>query len=218
MRPRRAKNLKGKLEQRTVYAITIAAILAVTGGWAFAATFVNHAPPAQNSGVTVVAPNGAAQTVQSTQLITVSPAIVALAAAGTQSAGNGGLNSTYLTNVVLNQCAVANCTASYAAVNPSDALVAGTSALQVTLAVPQSATTAVGFDIQVEVIYDNSSTNAAMTVFGSGYFDTSTSTNAGGSSIAVFLYVDLGTIATVPPSVTDVVITLNGCTSATTCP
>lgn len=209
--------MKGKLEQRTVYAITIVTILAVAGGWAFAATFVNHAPPAQNSGVTVVAPNGAAQRVQSTQLITMSAAFAAtLTPAGGQSVG--GLNSSFGTNIALAQCGVANCSGNYSAVDATHGIAAGDAVLQVTLAVPQSHTVAVGFDAQVEAIYLNSTTNLQVIVFGSGYFNTSTSTDAAGSSIAVFLYVDLGTIATVPPSLTDIVVTLNSCTSASTCP
>jgi hypothetical protein len=213
--------MKGKTERRTVYTITVIALLAVAGGWAFAATFVDNHPPAQNSTITVVAPNGATEVVQSTELVTLSNALIGgLAAAGQQPGSGHGLNSTYGTNVVLMQCPVANCSGNYSAVDATyTTLHQGDSALQVTLLVSQGAV-ATGFDLQAEVIYQNSSSAATVFAFGSGYFDTSTTLLGAGhsSTLSVFLFVDLGTLAIYPPSVTDVVLTVNACTSATTCP
>lgn len=211
--------MRGQMERRTVYAITAVALLAIAGGWAFAATFVDNHPPAQNSTVTVVTPNGATEIVQSTQLISVSDALVGgLVAAGNQPGSGNGLNSTFGTNVALGQCTVTNCSGNFSAVDATfPVLTQGDSALQVALLVNQG-TVATGFDVQVEVIYQNTA-SATIYAFGSGYFDTTTSLSAGHSStISVFLYVDLGTVATLPPSVSDVVLTVNACTSATTCP
>ena len=205
--------MRRQSERRTVYAITVIALLAIAGGWAFAATFVNHSPPPQNSGVTVVAPNGAAEVVQSTQLITISGALnSAVVPAGAQAGSGDGLNSTYGTNYVIPSCPVLNCSGNFSAVDATHALTTGDAALQVSLIAPQTAT-ATGFDVQVEVLFTSGS------VFGSGYFDTGRSTATGGtSSISVFLFVDFGMSALNPESVTNIVITLNGCSSATTCP
>ncbi|MGB6441829.1 MAG: hypothetical protein WBF81_00835 [Thermoplasmata archaeon] len=213
--------MHGTMERRTVYAITVVALLTIAGGWVFAATFVDNHPPAQNSTITVVTPNGASEVVQSTQLITLSDALNGqLIAAGQQPGSGNGLNSTYGTNVALDQCTVANCSGNFSAVDATfQTLHQGDSALQVALLVNQT-DVAQGFDIQTEVIYQNSTSLATVFAFGSGYFDTNTTQFAGHtlSTISVFLYVDLGTAATFPPIVQNIVVTVNACTSATTCP
>lgn len=213
--------MKGQMERRTVYAITVVALLAVAGGWAFAASFVDKNPPAQNTTVTVVAPNGATEIVQSTELISLSSALMAgLTAAGHQPGSGNGLNSTYGTNALLASCTAANCSGNYSGVDATyGTLHQGDSALQITLLVNQG-TVATGFDVQAEVIYENSTTAATVFAFGSGYFDTGTTAYGGhtSSTISVFVFVDLGTLAIFPPSVTDIVLTVNACTSATTCP
>ncbi len=210
--------MAAKVQRRTVYAITIVSLLALAGSWAFAATVVTAHPPPLNSGVTVISPNGAIETVQATQMIALSPALetyLAANAAGTQAAGGNGLNSSGATNVPLASCDQAYCADNYSAVDVTNALTAEDMALQVTIDVPQNAT-AQGFDAQVEI--NLAGGQAAAYAFGSGYFDTGTSGNSGGSLISVFLYVDLGSPATNPPTITSVVVTLNQCVSATTCP
>jgi hypothetical protein len=210
-----------QIRRRTVYAITIVSLLALAGSWAFAATVVSQHPPPLNSGVTVVSPNGAAEFVESTQMIALSPALesyLAAHAAGVQAGSGNGLNSSGATNVVLASCAGLNCSGNFSAVDPTNALAAEDMALQVAIIAPQTATPA-GFDAQVEINFatDGNSPNAY--AFGSGYFDTGTSAATGGtSSITVFLYVDLGTPATAPPTIASVVVTLNACVSATICP
>jgi hypothetical protein len=211
--------MSGKVQRRTVYALTVVALFALAGSWAFAATFVNQHPPPQNSGVTVVTPNGATETVQSSQMIALSPpleAALAAAPAGQQAGSGHGLNSTPV-NVLIASCGVNNCSANYSAVDPTNALASEDMALQVGILVPQG-TSAAGFDAQVEITYATDGGSATSYAFGSGYFDTGTSTHTGGSTITVFLYVDLGTPATNPPSIANVVVTLNSCTSATVCP
>jgi hypothetical protein len=205
------------MERRTVYAITLVAILALAGSWAFAATVVTANPPPQSSTVTVVTPNGAPEIVQSSQMITASAWTAGLGAAGTQPGTGNGLNSTFGTNVRLASCPVASCSGNFSAVDATFGLVNSQTALQVVVLALQGAT-AVGFDVQVEVIY-SPSTAPLTTVyaFGSGYFDTQTSADTS-STISVFLFVGLGTPSITPPSITNVVITVNSCTSATTCP
>lgn len=211
------------VQRRTVYAITIVSLLALAGSWAFAATVVSQHPPPLNSGVTVVAPNGAAEFVESTQLIALNPALEAYLAgnpAGVQAGSGNGLNSSGATNVELTSCTVLNCSDNYSAVDPTNAMSAEDMALQVAIIAPQTALAA-GFDAQVEINFLTPGGSSTDYAFGSGYFDTGTSASSATpptSSISVFLYVDLGTPATNPPTIENVVITLNQCVSATICP
>jgi len=203
-----------RMHRRTVYAATIVTILALAGGWAFAAGTLHTSGPSQNSTVTVTAPAGfTAAYVQSSQLIQVSTDLInTTTPAGTQSVGDNGLNSTYITNAVLPSCAVTSCIASFAAAAPTHALTAGDTALQIALRVNQTAT-ATGFDVQVEVLM-----GAGVYVFGNGYFDT----NTGTTFVWTYLYVDLGVNPITTPLsgdvVQDVVLTFNSCSTATTCP
>ena len=215
--------MAAKVQRRTVYAITIVSLLALAGSWAFAATVVSQHPPPLNSGVTVVAPNGASEFVQATQLIALNPALEAYLVAnpaGEQAGSGHGLNSSGPTNVVLTSCSVLNCSDNYSAVDPTSAMNSEDMALQVTIIAPQTATPS-GFDAQVEINFATPGGALNDYAFGSGYFDTGTSTSVADpptSSISVFLYVDLGTPATDPPTIENVVITLNQCVSATICP
>lgn len=212
--------MQSTIQRRTVYAITAVAILALAGSWAFAATLVTSNPPAQNSTVTVINPGHAQESVQSAQLITISSSLISnVSAAGIQVTTGGPLNSSFQ-NAILAQCATATCSGYYYAVDTSSSLtgahatptlIAGDAGLQLTVLVPQGATAA-GFDVQAEVLF------GAQAVFGSGYFDTSTSTATGGSAVSVFLYIDFGIPATSPVSETNIVVTLNSCTSTTICP
>ena len=208
------------MQRRTVYAVTLVTILAIAGSWAFAATLVQTTAPSQSSTVTVVQPHGAQEFVQSSQMMTASAWTGGLAGAGVQPGTGHGLNSTYGTNIDLTSCAVANCSDNYTAVDATFGVVNSQTALQVVIEANQTGTP-VGFDVQVEVIYQTDATpSVTVYAFGSGYFDTGVSTNGAPplSSISVFLFVGLGTASITPPSITDVVITLNSCTSATTCP
>jgi hypothetical protein len=96
------------------------------------------------------------------------------------------------------------------------ALTVGDSALQVMLTVTQPTTTAVGFDVQVEIVF--ATAGPSIYAFGTGYFDSNTATGAHPAFFAVGLYVDLGVSAILMPSVSDIVVTMNNCQTATTCP
>jgi hypothetical protein len=215
--------MAAKVQRRTVYAITIVSLLALAGSWAFAATVVSQHPPPLNSGVTVVAPNGATEFVQATQLIALNPALETYLTghpAGEQAGSGNGLNSSGATNVVFSSCGGLNCSQNYSAVDSTNAMNPEDMALQVTIIAPQTAIAA-GFDAQVEINYATPGGSPTLYAFGSGYFDTGTSASSATpptSSISVFLYVDLGTPATNPPTIENVVITLNQCVSATICP
>jgi hypothetical protein len=209
-----------QLPRRTVYAATAIALLALAGGWTLAAGTTQTVGPAQNSSITVTAPNGfTTATVQSTQLLTVSGALITglTGTAGTQAAGPGnGLNSTTMDNAPLASCGGAFCEANYSAVDTATPLSVGDSALQLMLTVTQPASGAVGFDVQVEVIF--STTGPSVYTFGTGYFDSNTAGGGTAAFFAVGLYIDLGVAATLMPSVSDVVVTMNSCITAQTCP
>lgn len=206
--------MSSRIPRRTVYVATIVAVLALAGGWAFASGTIHSGGPAQNSKITVTAPAGfTIAYVQSTQLIQVSGALLnSTTPAGAEPVGNNGLNSSSRANVVLPSCPNSACVANYSAVDPTHPMVAGDTALQIALRVNQSAT-ASGFDVQVEILM-----GSGVYVFGSGYFDT----NTGTTFVWSYLYVDLGlNPITTPLSgdiVSDVVVTFNSCSSATTCP
>jgi hypothetical protein len=211
----------GPVPRKTIYAATAIAILALVGGWTIAAGSTAVQGPAQHSSVTVTAPAAfATATVQSTQMMTVSAALLStLAPAGTQAPHNGGLNSTEADNAPLAQCAGVFCEANYSAVNPTSPLIVGDTALQVMLTVTQPGAVPVGFDIQVEIIFDNFSAQSTNHfAFGTGYFDTDTTTTTNPAFFAVSLYVDFGEAATTIPSASDIAITMNACQSATVCP
>jgi hypothetical protein len=206
------------IPRKTVYAATLISLLALAGGWTLAAGTTSVAGPAQSSSITVTAPTGfATATVQSTQLMTVSSALLTglTGPAGSQAGNGNGLNSSTTTNAILAACSARWCGANYSAVDPS-ALLLGDSSLQVMLSVNQPIATPTGFDVQVEAIFAVGATT--FYAFGTGYFDTGATGTANVADYAVALYVDLGTSALNLPSLSDVVVTMNSCTSATTCP
>ncbi|MCI4372793.1 MAG: hypothetical protein L3K02_04025 [Thermoplasmata archaeon] len=209
-----------RVPRKTVYAATVITLLALAGGWTLAAGTTQTVGPTQNSSITVTAPGGfTTATVQSTQLLSVSGVLISglNGPAGTQAGGGGhGLNSTSTLNVVLNACAGAFCEENFSAVAGGSALTIGDSALQVMLTVNQPITAAVGFDVQVEIIFSTVGPNVYS--FGTGYFDSNSATGANAAFFAVGLYVDLGVAATLMPSVSDIVVTMNNCQTATTCP
>ncbi len=213
----------GPIPRKTIYAATVIVILALVGGWTIAAGSTTVTGPSQHSSVTVTAPAGfTTAVVQSTPMLTVSDALVTgvFGPAGIQAGPGNGITSAFQ-NALLGGCGVdTNC--NFSAVDSTFGLTQGDTALQVTLSVTQPATTAVGFDVQVEVVYtynvSTGPTYVASTpqfVFGTGYFDTGAGVLG---TIPVALYVDFGVAATTGPSATDVVITMNACQSATVCP
>jgi hypothetical protein len=210
------------IPRKTVYAATLITILALAGGWTIAAGSTAVTGPAQHSSVTVTGPLPfSVATVGSTQMMTVSAAIAALGPAGSQAGAGHGLNSSVaVNNAVLAACAHGFCQGNYSAVDPT-ALAIGDTALQVILNVTQPASTGfpTGFDVQVEIIYDLAAAPTTnLYAFGTGYFDTGVSGTTSTALYGVALYIDFGTAATNLPSASDIVVTMNACSTATTCP
>jgi hypothetical protein len=207
------------IPRKTVYAATVITLLALAGGWTLAIGTTTTTGPAQSSNITVTTPGGfVLAAVQSTQLLTVSDQLIlGVVPAGMQAAGSGGgLNSTITQNAVLPTCPGSWCEANYSAVDTGSALTLGDTALQIMLLV-QRPTVASGFDVQVEVVFSVSG-GPSMYAFGNGYFDSAVQTTAHGT-VSVGLYIDLGENAvTSAPSVSSIVVTMNNCQTATTCP
>jgi len=210
--------------RRTVYAATVIAVLMLAGSWTFAAVVITQNPPPQNSSITVVNPNGVTfAAVESTEMVAVTNTIAGLAAAGVPAGTGGGLNSTFH-NVLLPFCP-GTCPPydnNFSAVSVSSPLALGDEAVQIALLVDQSVTPALahGFDVQVELVLVGTgctpSPCGTTYAFGNGYFDTGTSATA--STLWVMLFLDTGFSAVQPAALDNVVITINGCTTATTCP
>jgi hypothetical protein len=201
--------MQGRLRRRTVYLATVAAMIAMVGGWALAVSTTNTGP-AEGTNVTVTAPGGfTTASVLSTQVVAVSSLIAAYTSAGTQNPSTSGASGTTL---VLATCASGPCTENHQTVN-GNALVAGDYAQQVLVQVTQPATggAASGFDFQVE-----ESINSGTLVFGYAYFSTGVSSAGSAQMINVYVFFDLGT--STAPTVGSISVSFNNCQTASTCP
>lgn len=192
--------------QRTVYLVTIAAMIAMIGGYALAATTLSTLPT-QTSNVTSGSPGGfALASVASEQLVVISNGMSTSTAAGTQGAG-AGLSGT---TVQLTACAAspAACAAqSFKAATPATTV--GDYGEQLTMnAVQSSANSGLGFDMAITVV------TSTATVVAFVYLELPTTANA--NTIPVFLFVDLGT--TTAPIVDSVSVVFNQCSTGTSCP
>lgn len=193
-----------KRRQRTVYLVTIAAMIAMIGGYALAATTLTTLPT-QTSNVTSGNPGGfALASVASEQLVVISTPMSTSTAAGTQGGGAGLAG----TSVQLAVCAAAPCAAqSFRSATPAAAL--GDYGEQLTLSAFQSgANSALGFDMAITVV------TTASTVVAFAYLEIPTSGVT--ETITVFLFVDLGT--TTAPIVNSVSVVFNQCSTGSTCP
>jgi hypothetical protein len=192
--------------QRTVYLVTIVAMVAMIGGYALAATTLSGLP-AQTSNVTSGTPGGfALATVASEQLVVVSTAMSTATAAGTQGAGVALSGTTFQ----LTACAAspAVCAGqSLKAATP--AAVVGDYGEQLSLNVAQSAANSgLGFDMAITVV------TSTTTIVAFAYIELPTTANA--NTIPVFLFVDLGSAAA--PIVNSVSVVFNQCSTGTSCP
>jgi hypothetical protein len=189
--------------QRTIYLVTVAAMIAMIGGYALAATTLSSLPT-QTSNVTSGNPGGfSLATVTSEQLVAISTAMSATTAAGTQGAGVGLSGTAVLMATCTLPCAVQN----FKAATP--ATVTGDYGEQLTLNAFQStANSGLGFDLTITVVTSTS------TVVAFAYFELPTSAVTG--TIPVFLFVDLGT--TTAPIIDSVSVIFNQCSTGTACP
>jgi hypothetical protein len=197
-----------KQRQRTIYLVTIAAMLAMVGGYALAATTVTTLTTPQSSNVTSGGTPGgfsSIASVTSEQLVTISTSMSTATSAGTQGAGIGLSGTT----VQLATCSASPCAAqNFKAASP--AATVGNYGEQLTLNAFQStANSAVGFDMTVTV------TTSTTTVVAFAYLELPTSPPSS-QTIVVYLFVDLG--SSTAPVITGVSVVFNQCATGTICP
>lgn len=178
-------------------------------GVAAGATTVTKYTPDRYSALRSGVPVAPPVTVAGTADARVTPALADLGAGGTQSTGVVGLAGTPL---VLPTCAAAECRDRYTVASPAG-LVVDDYAEDARLSVTQpSAATGASSGFLVEFVVE---TSAGWTA-GRAYFATGTSTRAGGATLTVYLYLNLGTNAA--PTVLKVYTQIDTCSSATVCP
>ena len=191
--------------QRTVYLVTIAAMIALIGGYALAATTVTTIGTPQSSNVTGGGTPGgfsSIATVTSEQLVVLSAAMSGATAAGTQGTALGLSGTT----TALAACGAAACPAqSFRAASP--VATTGDYGEQIVLSAFQStANSAIGFDMAITIV------TSTTTIVGFAYFEMPT---GGTETIPVFIFVDLGATA---PIIDSVSVVFNQCSSGTSCP
>lgn len=206
-----------KNRQRTLYLITAAAMAALIGGYALAATSITTISPQQSSNITQSPSPGdfsGIATVSSEQLVILSNGMSTSATAGTETAGAVGLDGTptALAVCATNPCALQN----FITAVPATAST-GNFSEQIVLSVTQpagAATNALGFDMEITVSVTVGVTTANVNAL--AYL--STNANGGGSAttVSAFIFVDLGTA--IPPTVNSVSVVFNQCATATACP
>ena len=204
-----ARISRAKLQRRTVYLVTAAAMFALLGGWALAVS-TTSVGPSQSTNITVTTPSGfTTAAVLSSSAIAVSPAVAAYSDAGTQSAATAALAGTPL---ALTACASGPCAQDLLAVN-GNPVTSGDYALQLEVAVTQPASSgaSAGFDFQVEATI-----NGATLVFGSGYLATGVSSASSAQTVDVYFFLDLG--VTSAPTVNAISVQFNNCQTASACP
>jgi hypothetical protein len=209
--------MANRQKQRVVYLLTAAAMLAMVGGYALAATTVTTLSPQQSSNVTQSpSPGGftGIATVTSEQLVVLTSGMTGATPGGVETSGAVGLSGAPQS---LATCSTAPC----AAVNFITALpateVSGDYGEQLVLSVTQpsgAAANAVGFDIAVTVSITVGASTSSVNAL--SYLATGTTGTGSTSTIPVFVFVDLGT--TTAPVINSVGVVFNQCSSATACP
>jgi hypothetical protein len=208
-----AKNLR----QRTVYLVTAAAMLAMIGGYALAATTVTTLSPQQSSNVTETPnPTGLSgvATITSEQLVVLSSGMTGSTAGGAETSGAVGLSGTPTAAAA---CATGPCPAQNFITALPATETTGDFGEQFVLSVTQPAgasTNSVGFDMAITLSITVGASTSSVTAL--VYLATGSTGGASSSTVPVFLFVDLGTSSA--PAINSVSVVFNGCSSATACP
>jgi hypothetical protein len=206
-----------KNRQRTIYLITAAAMVAMIGGYALAATSVTTLSPQQSTNVTQTpSPGGfsGVATVTSEQLVVLTAGMTGSATGGTQTAGATGLSGT---PHALATCSAAPCPLSNFITASPATETTGDFGEQLVLTVTQpagAAANSVGFDLALQISMTVGASTS--TVSAIGYLATGSTAVGTTSAITVFVFVDLGT--TSAPVINSVNVVFNQCSSATACP
>jgi len=202
---------------RTVYLVTAAAMLAMIGGYAIAATTVTTLSPQQSSNVTQSpSPGGFAgiATITSEQLVVLTSSMSSATAGGVETSGAVGLSGT---PHALATCATGPCAATNFITALPATEVTGDFGEQIVLSVTQPSgvvANSVGFDIAVTVSITVGVTTSSQNAL--AYVATGSTGVGTTSTIPVFLFVDLGT--STAPVINSVSVVFNQCASASACP
>ncbi|MGA7923132.1 MAG: hypothetical protein WCA77_04075, partial [Thermoplasmata archaeon] len=175
--------------QRTIYAVTLAAMIAMIGGYALAATSVTTLAPQQSSGVTQSpSPGGftGIVTVHSESLVILSAGMTGSATGGTQTAGAVGLSGT---TTQLAACTGACVEQNFRSASPTTEVTGDFGEQLVLNAFQSTANSAIGFDMSIAVSITVGSTTSTVTSF--MYLEMPTSGTT--ETIPVYLFVDLET-------------------------
>jgi hypothetical protein len=203
--------------QKLVYVATAAAMLAMIGGYALAATGVTTLSPQQSSNVTQSPSPGAFTgigTVTSEQLVVLTSGMTGSSTAGTETTGAIGLSGA---PSALATCATPPCTAANFITAKPATETTGDFGEQIAITVTQPAgasTNSVGFDIAFSITMTVGVTTSTVTAL--AYIATGSTGVLTTSAVPVFVYIDLNT--TSAPSISAVQVIFNQCASATSCP
>jgi hypothetical protein len=195
----------------------MAAMVAMVGGYALAATSVTTLSPQQASNVTQSPSPGSfasIATITSEQLVVLSASMTAAVTGGAQAGGAIGLSGA---PTALASCSVGPCAAgNFITASPATETT-GHFGEQIVLSVTQpsgAATNSVGFDFAVTVSITVGVTTLSVTAL--VYLATGSTGVVSSATIPVFIFVDLGTASA--PVINSVSVVFNQCSSATTCP
>jgi len=199
-----------KRKYRTIYLVTAALMVAMVGGYALAATTTTGLP-AQGSNITGGQPGGFGTigSVSSEQLVVLTASMTGAQVAGTQIGTVAMVGTPY----AISKCAATPCTPQYfrpvTPVTPG----LGDYGEQIVLSIAQPTGGSQGFDFSISITINGAAT--PLPAF-QGYLATNTTAVAGGVTVPVYLFVDLGTM--VAPVVNSVSMVFNTCSLPTACP
>lgn len=209
--------MANRQKQRLVYLLTAAAMVAMVGGYALAATTVSTLSPQQSSNVTQSpSPGGftGIATVSSEQLVVLTSGMAGATAGGVETSGAVGLSGT---PHALATCSAAPCAAANVITALPATETAGDYGEQLVLSVTQpsgAAANSVGFDVAVTISITVGVTTSSVNAL--SYLATGNTGTGSTSTIPVFVFIDLGT--TTAPVINSVGVVFNQCSSATACP
>ena len=205
-------SIRGKVRRRTVYVATIAAMLAMAGGFALAASSSLTVPsPSQGAGTgTPTAFSDA--TIGSLSIITTDPGGPSL---GTQAAGapTATLAGTMTAQTA---CAVKSCTTNWAPAQETTTAKSGDYAVELNISTTQPASSPAGFDMQISI-----DLSSGTTVTADIYVDQGATGSTTGVTAILYLniYIDTGVANSgTAPTISSYAVTANACGTATSCP
>ena len=210
-------SIRGKVRRRTVYVATIAAMLAMAGGFALAASSSLTVPsPSLGAGTGTPAAFNEAS-VGSLSIITTDPVggTSPPSPLGTQAAGapTATLAGTMTAQTA---CAVKSCTTYWAPAQETTTAKSGDYAVELNISTTQPASSPAGFDMQISI-----DLSSGTTVTADIYVDQGATGSTTGVTAILYLniYIDTGVANSgTAPTISSYAVTANACGTATSCP